>query len=54
MEKLIAQIREAARKRAAYRNTVSELSRIDIDTALDLDIYHGDIPQIARQAVYGH
>jgi uncharacterized protein YjiS (DUF1127 family) len=53
MEKLIGQIREAARKRAAYHETVRELSRIDIDTALDLDIYHGDIPRIAERAVYG-
>lgn len=54
MEKIITQIREAARKRAEYRQTVAELARIDIDTALDLDIYHGDIERIARQAVYGH
>jgi len=53
MEKLIDQIRDAARKRAAYRETVRELARMDIDTALDLDIYHGDIPRIAKQAVYG-
>jgi uncharacterized protein YjiS (DUF1127 family) len=54
MEKLIDRIRESARKRAEYRRTVAELSRIDIDTALDLDIYRGDIPRIAREAVYGH
>ena len=54
MEKLVSKIREAARKRAAYRETVRELSRMDIDTALDLDIYHGDIALIARRAVYGN
>ena len=53
MEKLIAQIRDAARKRDEYRRTVRELSQMSIDTALDLDIYHGDIDRIAHEAVYG-
>ncbi len=54
MEKLISRIREAARKRAAYRETLRELSRMPIDTALDLDIYRGDMSRIAHRAVYGN
>lgn len=53
MNGLIETIRRRARQRAAYNETVRELSAMSIDTALDLDIYHGDIPNIARKAVYG-
>lgn len=53
MNALIELIRRRAEKRAAYRRTVTELRSMSIDTALDLDIYHGDIEHIARQAVYG-
>jgi len=49
----IHSIRQAAAKRAAYRRTVRALSRLPIDVALDLDIYAGDAPKIARRAVYG-
>ncbi|WP_375266794.1 hypothetical protein [Planktotalea sp.] len=42
-----------ARQAQQYRTTVSELKRLSIHDALDLDIYHGDIPEIARKAVYG-
>jgi uncharacterized protein YjiS (DUF1127 family) len=49
----IDKVRIAARKRAAYRRTVAELSALPLDTALDLDIYRDDIPRIARHAVYG-
>ncbi len=42
-----------ALQRARYRRTVAELRAISLDTSLDLDIHHGDIPRIARQAVYG-
>ncbi|MAU43527.1 MAG: hypothetical protein CMP09_01525 [Yangia sp.] len=39
--------------RAKYRRTLQELSRLPLDTALDLDIYPGDIRRIAAEAVYG-
>ncbi len=41
------------KKRAAYNRTLRELRRLPLDTALDLDIYHGDAEKIARRAVYG-
>jgi hypothetical protein len=41
------------RTRAAYRRTVTELRSLPLDTALDLDLYHGDAKTIARRAVYG-
>ncbi len=53
MTSLINTIRRRAEQRAAYATTVKELSAMSIDTALDLDIYHGDIRRIARAAVYG-
>jgi len=53
MTQLIQTIRRRAEQRAAYAETVRELRAMSIDTALDLDIYHGDIPKIARRAVYG-
>ncbi len=49
MEKLLNQIRA----RAAYRRTVSEIARMPLDVALDLDLDRTDAPLIARQAVYG-
>jgi hypothetical protein len=42
------------KKRADYHRTVRALSRLPIDTALDLDIYSGDIKAIAHRAVYGN
>ena len=41
------------KKRRSYNRTMRELSRLPLDTALDLDIYAGDIRDIARRAVYG-
>lgn len=41
------------KKHAAYHRTVRELRRMPLDTALDLDIYPGDVKSIARRAVYG-
>ncbi len=49
MEKLLNQIRA----RAEYRRTASEISRMPLDVALDLDLDRADAPRIARQAVYG-
>ena len=42
------------KKRRAYNRTLNELRRLPLDTRLDLDIYGGDIRDIARKAVYGH
>ena len=54
MTTLFAIVRDAAAKRAAYRNTVSELSRLPRDLAIeDLAIYPGDAQSIAQRAVYG-
>ncbi len=50
---LIDTIRTAALNWVAYRRTVAELSALPVDTLLDLDIYSGDIPALARDAVYG-
>jgi uncharacterized protein YjiS (DUF1127 family) len=54
MEQIIARIREAARKRAEYRETVAALEKLPLDVALDLEISPRDADRIARQAVYGH
>ncbi len=53
MEKIVASLREAARKRAEYRETVAALQSLPLDIALDLDIHHSDAERIARDAVYG-
>ncbi len=53
MKRIVSQIRSAAAKRAAYNRTVAELSQLPVESQLDLDIYAGDIPSIARRAVYG-
>lgn len=53
MINVFSQIQTAARKRAAYNRTVAELSALPIQSRLDLDIYAGDIRDIARRAVYG-
>jgi len=46
-------LRTAAAKRAAYNRTAAERSRLDVHAAFDVNIYRGDIPEIARKAVYG-
>ena len=53
MTTLFNQLREAAKKRAAYQRTVYELKTMPLDVALDLDIYPGDAEKIAAEAVYG-
>lgn len=53
MDLIIARIREAARKRAEYRETVAALENMPLDVALDLEIFPRDAERIARQAVYG-
>ena len=54
MMDIIARLRMAARKRAAYARTVAEIEAMPLDVALDLDIYQGDARKIARRAVYGN
>jgi hypothetical protein len=53
MKSLVSHLRAAARNRVAYLRTVAELSRLPLDTRLDLDIYAGDVRRIAHRAVYG-
>ncbi len=50
---LIQTLKTRAAKAAEYRKTVNELNRLSRNDALDLDIYYGDIPEIARKSVYG-
>lgn len=50
---LIAQLRTAARRRAAYRRTLFELRGVPSHLAEDLGIYPGDARRLAREAVYG-
>lgn len=50
---MIARIRRAAERRAEFARTRAELSRLPIDTQLDLDLYAGDADRIAARAVYG-
>jgi hypothetical protein len=53
MTSYVSKLKTAAQKRAAYNRTVSEISRMPLDIALDLDIYPGDARKIAYKAVYG-
>lgn len=54
MASIIAQIRNAAAKRAAYNRTVAEISAMPVDLAVeDLGIYPGDAQAIAARIVYG-
>ncbi len=50
---MIENLKDAARKRALYRQTRDEIARMPLDVALDLDIYPGDADRIAWTAVYG-
>lgn len=53
MKTLMSQIRTAAARRAQYKRTRAELSRMPLDVALDLEIDRDDSTRLARQAVYG-
>ncbi len=50
---VFSHLRTALQKHAAYRRTRNEISKLPLETALDLDIYPGDAARLARQAVYG-
>lgn len=51
---MIANIRNAAQKRAAYHRTAFELRNMPLATAIDLDFFREDANRIAYQAVYGN
>ena len=53
MSTLFTRLISAVQKRVSYHRTVAELESLPLDTRLDLEIYSGDIPKIAAQAVYG-
>ncbi|MGB7316603.1 MAG: hypothetical protein WBC85_01410 [Planktotalea sp.] len=53
MMTLIETMKQRAAKAAKYRETVTELETLSRHQMLDLDIYYGDIKEIARKAVYG-
>ncbi|WP_370048668.1 MULTISPECIES: hypothetical protein [Salipiger] len=53
MTRLIATLKTRLDQRARYKRTLRELRRMSLDTALDLDIYRGDLRRIASEAVYG-
>jgi uncharacterized protein YjiS (DUF1127 family) len=50
---LLSQLRDAARKRAAYHRTLNALRGVPDHLAEDLGIYPGDARSLARKAVYG-
>ncbi|MCR9069214.1 MAG: hypothetical protein NXH79_10250 [Rhodobacteraceae bacterium] len=53
MTQLMTRLKTAAAKRAAYRRTVDEISRMPLDVALDLGLFREDARKIAYRAVYG-
>jgi uncharacterized protein YjiS (DUF1127 family) len=53
MTRLLNQMQEAVRARAAYRRTLAELKSLQSDVARDLGIDRADAAHIARAAVYG-
>lgn len=53
MKTIIAQLRDAAAKRALYRRTRDEIAGMPRRVALDLGIFPEDAERIARQAVWG-
>ncbi|NNF25169.1 MAG: hypothetical protein HKN63_10265 [Rhodobacteraceae bacterium] len=54
MTSIVAELKTAAQKRAAYTRTVHELQSMPLNTALDLGIFREDAAKIAKRAVYGH
>ncbi|NKX44594.1 hypothetical protein [Roseicyclus persicicus] len=53
MTSILSRLRSAAAKRAAYHQTVREISAMPLDVALDLGIFREDAEQIAWRHVYG-
>ncbi len=50
---MLTNLRSVFAKRRAYLRTKSEIERMPLDVALDLDINRADAARIAAQAVYG-
>ena len=53
MNSIIAQLREAAVKRALYRRTRDEIASMPRRVALDLGIFPEDAEMMAHKAVWG-
>ncbi len=53
MKNFIAQYRDAAAKRALYRQTRDEIATMPRRIALDLGIFPEDAETLARKAVWG-
>ncbi len=53
MFSVLETIRNAAATYARYRKTRDEIAKLPLDVALDLGLFPGDAPRIARTAVYG-
>lgn len=49
---LFGEMKNRVRKYKAYRRTYSELNALPLDSLLDLDLYRGDLKDVARRAVY--
>ena len=49
---LIAAAKDAARRYVSYRRTLSQLEKLDTDALLDLDLYRGDLKQVAWTAAF--
>ena len=53
MTHFMTRFRTAIERHRLYRDTIREIRRMPLDTALDLDLHRGDARRIARRAVYG-
>lgn len=53
MTHIITRLRHAARRRAAYHQTMREIAAMPRDVALDLGIFREDAAKIAWKHVYG-
>jgi len=53
MASIFDTLRTRLEKRAEYRRTVSELRRMPLDVAIDLDMDPAEARRVARRAVYG-
>lgn len=54
MTGLIDDLHTALRRRAHYRNTLSELRRLPMQTVIDFDLDPQRFETLAHRAVYGH
>lgn len=53
MTAMMTRLRDAAARRAAYLQTVREISALPRETAWDLGFFREDAEKIARKHVYG-